>query len=216
VDGLIGLNGEVLDFANLPPQIAKTLVIEDLGTEAIEIASEDLMTWLELTPEEKDLLVNELGATEPIADALAKIREYNRLGIPQKVADIVANIDFGSILSGFVFPGFAQGGIVTQPTFALIGEGGADEVVIPLDDPKRAARLASASGLIGLLAQAASPVSSSGGGSAVASGQAAGRSGVEVVAVGGNTFQISGTTADEIMSKIETRERAQVRRRRRL
>jgi len=216
VDGLIGLNGEVLDFANLPPQLAKTIIVEDLGTEAIEIASEDLMTWLELTPEEKDLLVDELGATEPIADALAKIREYNRQGIPQKIADIVANIDIASILSGFIFPGAAHGGIFTQPTLTWVGEGAADEVVIPLDDPQRAARLATASGLIGLLSQAASPVSSVGGGSAVTSGQTAGRSGVEVVAVGGNTFHVSGTSADEIMSKIETRERAQVRRHRRL
>jgi len=216
VDGLIGLNGEVLDFANLPPEFAKTVTIENLGTEAIEIATTDLLTWMELTPEEKDLLIDELGATDPIAEALRKIREYNAVGIPAKVADIIANIDIATALAGFIFPGLASGGIVTQPTLALIGEGRADEVVIPLDDPRRAQQLASASGLIGLLTRAASPVSSSAGGSAVASGQAAGRSGVEVIAVGGNTFQISGATADEIMSKIETRERAQVRRRRRM
>src|SRR5690606_26949429 len=47
---------------------------------------------------------------------------------------------------------FANGGIVTRPTPALIGEAG-KEVVIPLTRPGRAADLAQQSGLIDLLAE---------------------------------------------------------------
>jgi hypothetical protein len=47
-----------------------------------------------------------------------------------------ANIDFSAIdFSGFSVGGLAtlsEGGIVTRPTFSLIGEGGEAEAVIPL------------------------------------------------------------------------------------
>jgi ElaB/YqjD/DUF883 family membrane-anchored ribosome-binding protein len=55
------------------------------------------------------------------------------------------------------FSEYAEGGIVTQPTQALIGEAG-PEVVIPLTRPSRAAQLMEKSGLAGMLSAAATLV----------------------------------------------------------
>lgn len=55
------------------------------------------------------------------------------------------------------FSELAEGGIVTNPTHALIGEAG-PEVVIPLTRPSRAAQLMQQSGLAGMLGAAASLV----------------------------------------------------------
>lgn len=53
------------------------------------------------------------------------------------------------------FSEYAEGGLVQQPTHALIGEAG-PEVVIPLTKPNRAAQLMQQSGLAGMLSAAAS------------------------------------------------------------
>ena len=55
------------------------------------------------------------------------------------------------------FSEYAEGGIVNQPTQALIGEAG-PEVVIPLTRPSRAAQLMQQSGLAGMLSAAATLV----------------------------------------------------------
>lgn len=55
------------------------------------------------------------------------------------------------------FSEYAEGGVVQQPTQALIGEAG-PEVVIPLTKPNRAAQLLQQSGLAGMLSAAASIV----------------------------------------------------------
>ncbi len=55
------------------------------------------------------------------------------------------------------FSEYAEGGLVQQPTHALIGEAG-PEVVIPLTKPNRAAQLMQQSGLAGMLSAAASIV----------------------------------------------------------
>lgn len=57
----------------------------------------------------------------------------------------------GPIGRGGALTPFASGGIVTQPTLAMIGEGGASEVVIPLNDANRAQQLADQSGLSSML-----------------------------------------------------------------
>lgn len=46
---------------------------------------------------------------------------------------------------------FARGGIVDEPTNAILGEGGRREVVLPLTDPARTAALARESGLLDIL-----------------------------------------------------------------
>lgn len=50
--------------------------------------------------------------------------------------------------------GFADGGIITSPTFGMLGEGGQPEVVIPLTDAARARELANQSGLTSMLGTA--------------------------------------------------------------
>lgn len=55
-------------------------------------------------------------------------------------------------------PHFAAGGIVSDPTLAVLGEKGHPEVVLPTDDPGRAQELLEQSGLSRAMAQGASAV----------------------------------------------------------
>jgi hypothetical protein len=48
-------------------------------------------------------------------------------------------------------PQLAKGGIIDQPTLAVLGEGKGREVVLPLSDPRRAQELAVQSGLLNML-----------------------------------------------------------------
>ncbi|WP_008411597.1 phage tail tape measure protein [Streptomyces sp. SM8] len=82
-------------------------------------------------------------------------------GLPGKIISAVGNIGsqiMGKIKSGLpsgvrkLLP-FADGGIVTSATPALIGEAG-PEVVIPLTRPRRAQQLAQQSGLVDMLTRA--------------------------------------------------------------
>ncbi|GGT74525.1 hypothetical protein P6B95_15495 [Streptomyces atratus] len=98
----------------------------------------------------------------PLIPALSIVGMFSGLG-----GKIVAAIgDIGSKIMGKIKGGlpssvrgllpFANGGIVTGPTPALIGEAG-PEVVIPLTRPARARQLAEQSGLADLLAAASTP-----------------------------------------------------------
>jgi hypothetical protein len=53
-------------------------------------------------------------------------------------------------------PRLGDGGIIDQPTLALLGEKGHREVVLPTDNPARAQELLEQSGLAGMMAQGAS------------------------------------------------------------
>lgn len=55
----------------------------------------------------------------------------------------------GGALNGYV--GYASGGIITSPQLAMVGEGGAPEVIIPLNNPQRAQQLADQSGLSSMI-----------------------------------------------------------------
>lgn len=50
-------------------------------------------------------------------------------------------------------PGFANGGIVTKPTIAMVGEGGGPEAIIPLNNPRRAREVMQQAGLMGMSEQ---------------------------------------------------------------
>jgi tape measure domain-containing protein len=71
------------------------------------------------------------------------------------IADAISNLPGGGILDsiGGALGFGAHGGIFTGPTPMIIGEAG-PEVLIPLTDPRRAASLTQASGLLDVLAQA--------------------------------------------------------------
>lgn len=60
-------------------------------------------------------------------------------GRPASIDDVADGTytDFQGFLSDSEVAGLAQGGIVTEATLAMIGEGGQNEAVIPLDDWKR-------------------------------------------------------------------------------
>jgi TP901 family phage tail tape measure protein len=52
--------------------------------------------------------------------------------VASKIKSVVGDIPGASTVLGAIgVPGFAKGGIVTKPTFAMLGEGGESEVVIP-------------------------------------------------------------------------------------
>lgn len=57
----------------------------------------------------------------------------------------------GGAMRGALAKGFSEGGIITEPTMGVMGEGGKPEVIIPLTKPARAAQLARESGLTQML-----------------------------------------------------------------
>jgi hypothetical protein len=92
-----------------------------------------------------------IGAVRGIINSIIGVAR-TAAGAVQDLIDKISNLPGAGVVSGVVnalgnLPGLAQGGIITKPIIALIGEK-SDEVVIPLDDPRRALQLASASGLI--------------------------------------------------------------------
>jgi SLT domain-containing protein len=54
-------------------------------------------------------------------------------------------------MSSTSVPGYANGGIVDTPHFAMVAEGGNREVILPLSNPGRTRELAQQSGLMNIL-----------------------------------------------------------------
>jgi phage-related protein len=78
--------------------------------------------------------------------------------IKNGINGIVRGINNGISQIDAVIPGslprlgfFARGGVITEPTMSVLGEGGRREVVLPLTDPARTAQLARESGLMDVL-----------------------------------------------------------------
>jgi hypothetical protein len=97
---------------------------------------------------------------------------------------------------------YAAGGIVDRPTLAWVGEQSRREVIIPMDDPRRAAELAHQSGLMSLLSGATGGASSA----LVSPGGGGG-------ATGGNTFVINvypSAGMDEAALADRVREKLQI------
>lgn len=128
-------------------------------------AIQDLNAWLE-SPEGRDAL-NELirlaqtfleilklviGA---LGDVLAWLGRVDQtvdfiLGKLPKITGISSGGVASAIAAGArAVRGYAEGGIIAQPTFGLIGEAG-PEAVVPLNNPQRAAEVMSAAGLLPL------------------------------------------------------------------
>ncbi|HUW00730.1 MAG TPA: phage tail tape measure protein [Acidimicrobiales bacterium] len=115
----------------------------------------------------------------------------------------------------------ADGGIITDPTRALIGEAG-PEVVLPLTNPKRVLELATASGLFGVLAEGLSSAVPSAGPVGQLAGVGAPSTPTpnavtprpepeQVVGSSGSTFNIYGVSADDVVAKIVAREETAMR-----
>lgn len=145
-----GIINGVIDVINTQIGIAAGIVntIGDAFSTAWAIASDAVQTaW--------DII-------RPILNAI-KSAVHGVMGAINGIAGAIGSIG-GAIgdVGGFI--GLAEGGIVTGPTLALIGEGSGPEAVIPLDDPSRAAQLLAAGGLLTPFPQT-SPGSSAAGSS---------------------------------------------------
>lgn len=80
---------------------------------------------------------------------------YNMRDAAKSLASAIGNIpSLPSGLGGGLFNFFADGGIVTGPTRAVVGEAG-PEVIIPLTQPNRARELVEQSGLLNLISGSA-------------------------------------------------------------
>lgn len=90
------------------------------------------------------------------SDIGSKIVSTIKSGINRIVDGInrgIADIDDKIPISLPRLPHFAKGGIIDNPTVAVLGEGGKREVVVPLTNPARARELAEQSGLTDILAK---------------------------------------------------------------
>lgn len=144
--GVVGTTLEGIMLA-LAPVI--DLVAIALGAAATGL--EILIGWIKDGIEWLVEWVDRVGALDKIRDAFLKIRDVFK-DVINFLIDAWNKLDFSIDISvpswvpvvggkGFkvadIFPDIprlAEGGIVTEPTFAEIGEGGRDEAVIPLPD----------------------------------------------------------------------------------
>jgi SLT domain-containing protein len=70
-----------------------------------------------------------------MADAIVQGRSLEDVlaGLGQQLAKyILQQMIIGPMFAAIGLPGFAEGGVVTRPTIATIGEGGVPEAVIPM------------------------------------------------------------------------------------
>ncbi|MYX39048.1 MULTISPECIES: hypothetical protein [unclassified Streptomyces] len=128
-------------FRELPGRIASGLSslgsklaekLQSAGSAALRGAQQLISTIANAFTKLPGLILGKIG------DIGSQIRQKIAGGLPASVRGLI--------------PGLANGGIVTGPTFAMLGEGSRPEVVIPLTKPKRARELAAKSGLLNLLA----------------------------------------------------------------
>jgi hypothetical protein len=91
-----------------------------------------------------------IGIAGALADQLHVIANILRT-----IIRLISGVDIrkmGEVRAmGGAIAGLASGGIVNRPTLAMVGEGSAPEVIIPLTDPQRAQQLADQSGLSSML-----------------------------------------------------------------
>ena len=150
---IIGLLGGVLGTTLEGVMLALEPIIS-LVAIAIGLTADALETLVGWISDGIDWLVKwteEVGALEKIKEAFESIKEvfknvinflidaWNALDwtIDVRLPNWLPGIGGKGIYIADVFPDIprlAEGGIVTEPTLALIGEGGQDEAVIPLPD----------------------------------------------------------------------------------
>jgi hypothetical protein len=96
-----------------------------------------------------------IGAAQAAAFLLAQL---------ERVADVIKwivrnlnGVDIDKVRGGIPKPRgivgapFAEGGVISRPTLALMGEGFQPEAVIPLTNPQRAQEIADSTGLTAML-----------------------------------------------------------------
>ena len=119
-------------------------------------------------------------------------------GIISSIASMASSA--GSAVGGVVasvIPGHAEGGFITSPEIAMLGEGGKPELVLPLADKERSLDLLrQASGVLGLNSESDGYSISGGNGGENSSG------GI-TVNVGGISFEVSANSPQELMDGIQ-------------
>lgn len=90
------------------------------------------------------------GVELTVEQLIARMR--TAINVARGLAGVISALPgLGGVGIGLGFlPGFADGAVVDRPTVAMLGEGGKEEVVIPLTKPERAAQLMRQTGLDGL------------------------------------------------------------------
>jgi len=106
-----------------------------------------------------------------------------------------------------VHAALARGGFIRKPTFALLGEDGGDELVLPFNDPDRALQLALSSGLFELFGESSAARSAAAG-----TRSAPGTLGAEGPStVVNNDITVVGVSFDQALNEIQARQNAQLR-----
>ncbi|WP_089650088.1 phage tail tape measure protein [Halobacterium hubeiense] len=106
-----------------------------IGAEDGEIsqAIDDIIAYLQSTPSRFSDAVTGWGAAVA-GDIRSEVND--ELGLPFEIGELSVGGD--TITKGqTVIPALAQGGIVTEPTMAMVGEGRQSEAVVPLDKLER-------------------------------------------------------------------------------
>jgi phage-related protein len=163
VDDLVQLLGFVADILPLLPPFIK-LFIQVADIVAVNVGWwSTLIGWiLTLLNVVKDFsmggVIGQLQMVADVVDTLAggfqKLLE--KIGIlDSKKSAILRLPGAGTSGSGGTVPkAYAGGGRVTQPTLAMIGEGGSPEAIVPMGSAAEAQRVASQTGLLSLIGSA--------------------------------------------------------------
>lgn len=122
-------------------EIYRIAAAQGINKAAIDAVFGSISSIIALPPidDKFKLLASGITAAEEAARDLR--REISRGGF-------TPNFGIGEAAS---VPGYAEGGIITSPQLAMVGEGGNPEVVLPLSNPRRTRELAQQSGLMNVL-----------------------------------------------------------------
>lgn len=117
-------------------------VLKNAGLTKTEI--ENLIGAYDEVPPDVQTDVSAPGLSAALAQAIALNAELDRLRHKAQSNPLGKGGDYAGV------GGYAEGGIVTRPELAWVGEGGGPEAIIPLSNPGRAAEIMSEAGLLGL------------------------------------------------------------------
>lgn len=109
------------------------------------VSAEALATLLVFTAE---VIGSISSAIDSVGGALDRLDEHIRR-TRDRLRDLLGlrNQTFSSRRKGGELEGFANGGIVTRPQLAMVGEGGGPEAIVPLNNPRRAREVMQQAGL---------------------------------------------------------------------
>ncbi|MDP5277141.1 phage tail tape measure protein [Chengkuizengella axinellae] len=115
----------------------KSIIEMDLGGSIEEQAK----AYKELTKEEKSRFEQAISDIEKLNDEMDLLEDYKKIDIDVVVNEklnSMYNGQFGAVTSQYgQLNGYAEGGMITRPELAWIGEGGDTEMVLPMNNKPR-------------------------------------------------------------------------------